>query len=151
MIRLFKVCYFLSFQKFFIRSCQGESNKYVCTKNGSCEITRATRTQCQKCRYEKCIKVGMVPKGKFSSAVTFQMPNASCFLEIMSFESTHVLLWNSSVKKTKNDLTDCIVAQDVIHMTRDTCSRWLNLNQMQASTNHNIYFDMKVGKIDHDS
>ena len=32
---------------------------YVCKFDGKCEITVNTRKRCQKCRYEKCLKVGM--------------------------------------------------------------------------------------------
>ena len=37
-------------------------------RDKKCIITRTTRTQCQYCRYTKCIEVGMKLSGKFSSS-----------------------------------------------------------------------------------
>ncbi|CAF3418742.1 unnamed protein product [Rotaria socialis] len=46
-------------KKFFLRSVNGEYLKYKCIRDKKCIITRATRTQCQCCRYSKCIAIGM--------------------------------------------------------------------------------------------
>ncbi|UJR35806.1 hypothetical protein I4U23_028554 [Adineta vaga] len=46
-------------KKFFLRSVNDEYRKYKCMKDKNCLITRTTRTQCQFCRYAKCIQVGM--------------------------------------------------------------------------------------------
>ncbi|CAF1023589.1 unnamed protein product [Rotaria sordida] len=46
-------------KKFFLRSVNEEYRKYRCMKDKKCIITRTTRTQCQYCRYMKCIEVGM--------------------------------------------------------------------------------------------
>ncbi|CAF1394173.1 unnamed protein product [Adineta steineri] len=46
-------------KKFFLRSVNGEYLKYRCTRDKTCIITRTTRTQCQFCRYTKCITIGM--------------------------------------------------------------------------------------------
>ncbi|CAF4312932.1 unnamed protein product, partial [Adineta steineri] len=46
-------------KKFFLRSVNDEYRKYKCIKDKKCPITRTTRTQCQYCRYTKCIAVGM--------------------------------------------------------------------------------------------
>ncbi|CAF0939390.1 unnamed protein product [Adineta steineri] len=46
-------------KKFFLRSVNDEYRKYKCIKDKKCPITRTTRTQCQYCRYTKCIEVGM--------------------------------------------------------------------------------------------
>ena len=35
--------------------------KYKCAQDGNCEITKATRRQCQSCRLAKCQKCGMLP------------------------------------------------------------------------------------------
>ncbi|CAL8072138.1 unnamed protein product [Calicophoron daubneyi] len=48
-------------KKFFIRSSKGDNYmKYTCTKSNCCEINKDTRTHCQKCRYQKCLRLGMV-------------------------------------------------------------------------------------------
>lgn len=55
-------CVFFSSEackKFFLRSVHGEHLKYKCIREKNCLITRTTRTQCQYCRYEKCVTVGM--------------------------------------------------------------------------------------------
>ncbi|CAF4516918.1 unnamed protein product [Rotaria sp. Silwood1] len=46
-------------KKFFLRSVNGEYLKYKCIRDKKCIITRTTRTQCQYCRYSKCIAIGM--------------------------------------------------------------------------------------------
>ncbi|UJR10214.1 hypothetical protein I4U23_014427 [Adineta vaga] len=46
-------------KKFFLRSVNGEYLKYRCIRERKCSITRTTRTQCQFCRYSKCITIGM--------------------------------------------------------------------------------------------
>jgi hypothetical protein len=52
-------------KKFFLRSVNEEYRKYKCMKDKKCLITRTTRTQCQYCRYTKCIKVGMKLSGNY--------------------------------------------------------------------------------------
>ncbi len=37
---------------------------FKCSKNNDCEINQVTRTSCQACRFEKCIRVGMSKNGK---------------------------------------------------------------------------------------
>ncbi|UJR16012.1 hypothetical protein I4U23_002927 [Adineta vaga] len=49
-------------KKFFLRSINGEDQKYKCVKNKDCMITRNTRTQCQYCRFQKCLMIGMTVK-----------------------------------------------------------------------------------------
>ena len=51
-------------KKFFLRSANGEYLKYRCIRDKKCPITRTTRTQCQFCRYSKCITIGMTLTGK---------------------------------------------------------------------------------------
>lgn len=51
-------------KKFFLRSVNEEYRKYKCIKDKKCLITRTTRTQCQYCRYAKCVEVGMKLSGK---------------------------------------------------------------------------------------
>ncbi|CAF1678334.1 unnamed protein product, partial [Adineta ricciae] len=49
--------------KFFLRSIStGDGNKkYKCQRDFSCAITKRSRTQCQYCRFQKCLAVGMKP------------------------------------------------------------------------------------------
>lgn len=49
-------------KKFFLRSIHGEHKKYKCSRAKDCIITRNTRTQCQYCRFDKCVAVGMSAK-----------------------------------------------------------------------------------------
>ena len=42
-------------------------------KDKNCIITRTTRTQCQYCRYSKCISIGMKITGKFIIRVLFNL------------------------------------------------------------------------------
>ncbi|KAF8569986.1 hypothetical protein P879_02378 [Paragonimus westermani] len=52
-------------KKFFIRSSKGDNaGKYTCTKSNVCEINKDTRTHCQRCRYQKCLRLGMVLPGE---------------------------------------------------------------------------------------
>ena len=53
-----RTCY--SCRAFFRRSVTA-GTKYKCAQAGDCEITKATRRQCQACRLGKCSKVGMLP------------------------------------------------------------------------------------------
>uniref|UniRef100_A0A0V0J8N0 Nuclear receptor domain-containing protein n=1 Tax=Schistocephalus solidus TaxID=70667 RepID=A0A0V0J8N0_SCHSO len=51
-------------KKFFIRSSKNENYaKYSCSKVNSCEVNKDTRTHCQRCRYQKCLRIGMVLPG----------------------------------------------------------------------------------------
>ncbi|ESP03186.1 hypothetical protein LOTGIDRAFT_171663 [Lottia gigantea] len=43
---------------FFRRTIQKEL-KYHCKWNQNCEIDKTTRNQCQECRFQKCVRVGM--------------------------------------------------------------------------------------------
>jgi len=49
-----------SCRAFFRRSIQNQSTKqYICRKGGNCVINLKTRKNCQKCRFDKCLDVGM--------------------------------------------------------------------------------------------
>jgi len=51
-----------SCRAFFRRSIQNKTAAtYVCRRNKECEINLKTRKNCQFCRYQKCIEVGMKP------------------------------------------------------------------------------------------
>ncbi|XP_050419412.2 thyroid hormone receptor beta [Patella vulgata] len=43
---------------FFRRTIQKDL-KYHCKWNSNCEIDKTTRNQCQECRFQKCVRVGM--------------------------------------------------------------------------------------------
>ena len=48
---------------FFRRqTSKGQRSLGFCYSNGTCEITKETRTYCQFCRYHKCLKIGMDPE-----------------------------------------------------------------------------------------
>ncbi|XP_013788321.2 hormone receptor 4-like [Limulus polyphemus] len=62
---------------FFKRTVQNK-RVYTCVAEGSCEITKAQRNRCQYCRFQKCLRQGMVlaavredrmPGGRNSGAV----------------------------------------------------------------------------------
>nr|CDS27504.1 nuclear receptor 2DBD gamma [Hymenolepis microstoma] len=51
-------------KKFFIRSSKNENfAKYSCSKVNACEVSKDTRTHCQRCRFYKCLSIGMVLPG----------------------------------------------------------------------------------------
>ena len=54
-------------KKFFIRSQKEANRTYMCAYNSSCNITVATRSNCQYCRYMKCLRLGMNINVKFAS------------------------------------------------------------------------------------
>lgn len=49
---------------FFRRTIQ-KNLQYHCKWNGQCSIDKNTRNQCQQCRFQKCIRVGMATDCKF--------------------------------------------------------------------------------------
>lgn len=58
-------CHYKSFtcegcKGFFRRTIQ-KNVEYTCELNNDCVIDKLTRTQCQKCRFDKCLAVGMTP------------------------------------------------------------------------------------------
>ena len=65
---------------FFRRqTSKGRRSLGFCYSNGTCEITKETRTYCQFCRYHKCLKIGMDPervrctsKARGSESVKFE-------------------------------------------------------------------------------
>ncbi|KAB7502919.1 Hormone receptor 4 [Armadillidium nasatum] len=48
---------------FFKRTVQNK-RVYTCVADGNCEITKAQRNRCQYCRFQKCLRQGMVLAGK---------------------------------------------------------------------------------------
>merc|ERR1719312_2425469 len=51
-----------SCRAFFRRSVRVMQEKpYRCRKMGSCQVTPKTRKNCQKCRFQKCLDIGMKP------------------------------------------------------------------------------------------
>ena len=55
---LFTACY--SCRAFFRRGV-GASDQYQCTYGQKCKITLKSRKQCQYCRFQKCLEIGMKP------------------------------------------------------------------------------------------
>ena len=52
-----------SCRAFFRRStAMGKTKGFSCKRQNNCLINGSTRKQCKKCRYKKCIKIGMNPK-----------------------------------------------------------------------------------------
>ncbi|XP_048737503.1 steroid hormone receptor ERR2-like isoform X1 [Ostrea edulis] len=47
---------------FFKRTIQGNI-EYSCPASGDCEITKRRRKACQACRFQKCLRVGMLREG----------------------------------------------------------------------------------------
>lgn len=47
-----------SCKKFFRRNVD-KIKEYKCQKNGKCLITKLTRKSCKRCRFDKCIEIGM--------------------------------------------------------------------------------------------
>lgn len=47
---------------FFKRTIQGNI-EYTCPANGNCEITKRRRKSCQACRFQKCLRMGMLKEG----------------------------------------------------------------------------------------
>ena len=45
---------------------------YTCESSGNCRIDRQNRTQCQHCRFQKCVKVGMRRDGSFLFLVYYR-------------------------------------------------------------------------------
>lgn len=66
-------CY--SCRQFFRRSSiKNTYKKYSCPSFGKCaEVTLENRTKCIKCRYEKCLKVGMRPEFIMNNAEKEEM------------------------------------------------------------------------------
>lgn len=47
---------------FFKRTIQGNI-EYTCPASGNCEITKRRRKACQACRFQKCLRMGMLKEG----------------------------------------------------------------------------------------
>ncbi|TRY67719.1 hypothetical protein TCAL_02933 [Tigriopus californicus] len=51
-----------SCKAFFRRTSQSKAyEKFMCKSTGECNVLHKLRKKCRKCRYEKCIRVGMKP------------------------------------------------------------------------------------------
>lgn len=55
------LCLFGIYQQGFFRRTIQKNTAYTCDFNGTCIVDKLTRTQCQKCRFDKCMAVGMTP------------------------------------------------------------------------------------------
>ena len=61
-------------QKFFVRCLKQDGGvKFVCPRSKGCQITKDTRTQCQYCRYQKCVEIGMYRPGEIR-ALEVELP-----------------------------------------------------------------------------
>merc|ERR1719195_37897 len=59
-------CY--SCRAFFRRAHQNTKRpNFECKSGGNCQITVKNRRKCQKCRYEKCVNIGMDPRWVLTS------------------------------------------------------------------------------------
>ncbi len=47
--------------KAFFRRCVREKSTHTCKGTGNCEVGGKQRIKCKKCRYEKCLTIGMDP------------------------------------------------------------------------------------------
>jgi hypothetical protein len=57
----------LSCRAFFRRAHQGGTYpQFVCKYNGRCIVTVKSRRRCQKCRYVRCLQIGMTAEGVLS-------------------------------------------------------------------------------------
>ncbi|ELU03757.1 hypothetical protein CAPTEDRAFT_101804 [Capitella teleta] len=67
-------------KKFFVRCLKQDAGmKFVCPRNNQCDITKDTRTQCQRCRYRKCLALGMYkPGGANISSEICHIPCSVC-------------------------------------------------------------------------
>ena len=45
----------------FFRRCVFKTNLNSCLKNQNCQIKVETRSMCQYCRFQKCLRIGMDP------------------------------------------------------------------------------------------
>lgn len=54
-------CLILGLKKGFFRRTIQKNVTYACEWSNACTVDRETRTQCQKCRFDKCLAVGMTP------------------------------------------------------------------------------------------
>lgn len=64
---LVKKYFYFRCKGFFKRTVQNK-RVYTCVADGNCEITKAQRNRCQYCRFQKCLRQGMVLAGKFLSS-----------------------------------------------------------------------------------
>ena len=61
-----KILYPLFEQKFFLRCLKtGRGMMFLCPKNNNCDITKETRSHCQRCRYQRCIELSMYKPGEY--------------------------------------------------------------------------------------
>ena len=106
------VCF--SCKAFFRRIHQKEHfniKTYICKKTGNCKITVTTRRSCQRCRYEKCISVGMDPssvmtleeKKKWFTKATFKRKKGTS-VELES-QSEKPYFWKEISNDKKTEIT----------------------------------------------
>lgn len=55
-------------KSFFKRTIQKQL-QYICVEESECVIDKSNRIRCQYCRFQKCVKLGMLKEGKINKGV----------------------------------------------------------------------------------
>ena len=73
--------------------------EYSCPASGDCEITKRRRKACQACRFQKCLGVGMLREGEWSTDI-----NVSCQFIPLSTTAATTILTTMEVGKARTKI-----------------------------------------------
>lgn len=60
-------CFYTNLLFLLLQRTVQKNSKYVCLANKDCPVDKRRRNRCQFCRFQKCLAVGMVREGEFTS------------------------------------------------------------------------------------
>jgi hypothetical protein len=63
--------------------CVAGNIEYTCPANSNCEITKRRRKACQACRFQKCLRVGMLKEGVYMYVVHISLNKITNVYEIL--------------------------------------------------------------------
>ena len=139
-------------QGFFRRTMKEQGGwRYECARGGRCEVRASTRNACKRCRYEKCVLVGMRAEGSRIG----RQPNAikhATLLEALTLTHTRQQHEHQHQHELANDAnSNDNSANALLHPYPQTLQQTPNARDPQATRELEMETEMKRAAGDDDA